>query len=168
MSIPQAIMTQVYDFASNSSPFLTSTKLSQGVHKSGSCCGYSRPGRAVAAHEGFNLMGGAWLRPSRTMKVKSEENVRLEPRVIPDPPCIVCKGSGKVKCNRCTGRGRLNFQKLAMLPKGEWPQWCWDCRGCGMSYCRRCLGTGEKRGVIGFHFPDDDESSKGISDGTQN
>lgn len=123
-----------------------------------------------AAHEGFNLMGGVWLRPFRTMKVKTEENVKLEARVIPDPPCVICKGQGRVKCHRCAGRGRLNFKEQAMLPKGEWPQWCWDCRGCGMSYCTRCLGTGEKRGVIGFHFPDldDDQPSNGISDGTQN
>lgn len=167
MSIPQASMVQVRDFASASSPFLTSKIVTGlGFHRAGSCRKHFSM-EVRAAHEGFSLMGGVWLRPFRTMKVKTEENVKLEPRVVPDPPCVVCKGGGRVKCNRCSGRGRLNFKEQAMLPKGEWPQWCWDCRGCGMSYCTRCLGTGEKRGIIGFHFPDN-ESPNGISDGTQN
>lgn len=119
------------------------------------------------ALEGLNLMGGVWLRPSRSMKVKTESNVKREPSQLPDPPCVICKGKGKVRCNRCCGRGRLNFKEMAMLPKGEWPQWCWDCRGCGLSYCTRCLGTGEKRGIIGFHFPDD-TSPNGSTDLVQN
>ncbi|KAH9572810.1 hypothetical protein CY35_02G171300 [Sphagnum magellanicum] len=114
------------------------------------------PGRILADLEGLNLMAGAWLRHQRRWIVKTESNVKREPRSLPEPPCTICKGQGKVRCNRCSGRGRLNFKEQIMLPKGEWPQWCWDCRGCGLSYCTRCLGTGEKRGAIGFHFPDDD------------
>lgn len=164
-------MVQSLGLSAVSSPFVAS-KVVEYPRSTGQQQPWRQRGHACkvrAAHEGFNLMGGVWLRPFRSMKVKSEENVKLEPRVIPDPPCVVCKGQGRVKCHRCAGRGRLNFKEQAMLPKGEWPQWCWDCRGCGMSYCTRCLGTGEKRGVIGFHFPDeDDQSLNGISDGTQN
>lgn len=162
-------MVQVQGLACVASPFFTSKSIGVvNVPSTGPPpCRQQHPVRA--AHEGFNLMGGVWLRPFRTMKVKSEENVKLEARVIPDPPCVVCKGHGRVKCGRCAGRGRLNFKEQPMLPKGEWPQWCWDCRGCGMSYCTRCLGTGEKRGKIGFHFPDDDDESPNANpDGTQN
>lgn len=175
-------MVPVVGLAAVSSPFLAS-KLVKNPQQQQQQQLLQPCGRAGvrAAHEGFHLMAGVWLRPFRSLKVKTEENVKLEPRVLPDPPCVVCKGHGRVKCHRCAGRGRLNFQEQAMLPKGEWPHWCWDCRGCGMSFCALCLGTGEKRGVIGFHFPDvnaaandddhdhdGDQSSNGISDGTQN
>ena len=153
MFIPQLSMVQ--GLSSASSPFL----ISKIIDRAGSCRSKHLRMRVRAAHEGFNLMGSVWLRPFRTMKVKTEENVSLEPRVIPYPPCVVCRGHGRVKCNRCSGRGRLNFKDQAMLPKGKWPQWCWDCRGCGMSYCTRCLGTGEKTCVIGFHFSDDESSN---------
>ncbi|CAI5527745.1 unnamed protein product [Closterium sp. Naga37s-1] len=69
----------------------------------------------------------------------------------PDPPCPDCRGSGRVECTRCCGRGRTNHVDLVMLPTGSWPRWCWFCRGSGRCYCARCLGTGEKRGIIGFH-----------------
>lgn len=38
--------------------------------------------------------------------------------------------------------GRLNFPGEAVLPRGEWPQWCPGCRGSGRWYCKlsvRCL-----------------------------
>ncbi|GJP78095.1 hypothetical protein CLOP_g8421 [Closterium sp. NIES-67] len=78
------------------------------------------------------------------------------PRAIPtssrpDPPCPDCRGSGRVECTRCCGRGRTNHIDLVMLPTGSWPRWCWFCRGSGRCYCARCLGTGQKRGIIGFH-----------------
>ncbi|CAI7875859.1 unnamed protein product [Closterium sp. NIES-53] len=69
----------------------------------------------------------------------------------PHPPCPDCRGSGRVECTRCCGRGRTNHVDLVMLPTGSWPRWCWFCRGSGRCYCARCLGTGEKRGIIGFH-----------------
>ncbi|XP_042477555.1 protein disulfide isomerase pTAC5, chloroplastic isoform X1 [Macadamia integrifolia] len=84
--------------------------------------------------------------------IRTESNVRKEQRKNPDPPCIVCGGSGRVKCHHCQGRGRTNFVHLAMLPKGEWPKWCRTCGGSGLGFCSRCLGTGEFRDIIGFHF----------------
>lgn len=84
--------------------------------------------------------------------VRTESNVRKKRGKIPDPPCVVCEGSGRVDCHWCLGRGRTNQVHLEMLPKGEWPKWCKTCRGSGLTYCSRCLGTGEYRGVMGFHF----------------
>lgn len=84
--------------------------------------------------------------------VRTESNVRREQRKKPDPPCVVCRGSGRVGCHNCHGIGRTNFTHLAILPKGEWPKWCRDCGGSGLSYCSRCLGTGEYRYIMGFHF----------------
>jgi hypothetical protein len=109
---------------------------------------------------GLNLMGAAWRRPPRRWIVKTESNVKREKKKLPDPPCVTCEGTGKVKCKRCCGRGRTNFTELVMLPKGEWPKWCWDCSGCGNSFCTRCFGTGEKRGTIGFHLPDEIDGSQ--------
>ncbi|MCO5561765.1 hypothetical protein L7F22_015389 [Adiantum nelumboides] len=51
---------------------------------------------------------------------------------------------------------RTNFIELAMLPKGEWPNWCGDCKGSGLDFCDRCLGSGEKKGVMGFHVNQDE------------
>ncbi|KDP28920.1 hypothetical protein JCGZ_14691 [Jatropha curcas] len=79
-------------------------------------------------------------------------NVRKEIRKKPNPPCVVCKGSGRVDCHYCSGKGRTNLVHLPMLPKGEWPKWCRTCGGSGLSYCSRCLGTGEYRYIMGFHF----------------
>ncbi|KAF5446073.1 hypothetical protein F2P56_031732 [Juglans regia] len=84
--------------------------------------------------------------------VRTESNVWKEVRKQPDPPCVVCKGSGRADCHHCRGRGRTNFVHLAMLPKGEWPKWCRTCGGSGLSYCSRCVGTGEYRYIMGFHF----------------
>uniref|UniRef100_A0A5B7C9P7 Putative DnaJ/Hsp40 cysteine-rich domain superfamily protein n=1 Tax=Davidia involucrata TaxID=16924 RepID=A0A5B7C9P7_DAVIN len=55
--------------------------------------------------------------------VRTESNVQKERRKRPDPPCVVCTGSGRVDCHHCRGRGRTNDVHLAMLPKGEWPKW---------------------------------------------
>ncbi|GAA0139822.1 hypothetical protein LIER_01293 [Lithospermum erythrorhizon] len=84
--------------------------------------------------------------------VKTESNVRKERREKPDPPCVVCRGSGRVDCYNCQGRGRTNHTDLVMLPRGEWPKWCRACGGSGLSHCSRCLGTGEYRYRMGFHF----------------
>ncbi|KAK6786490.1 hypothetical protein RDI58_015015 [Solanum bulbocastanum] len=84
--------------------------------------------------------------------VRTESNVRKERRKQPDPPCVVCKGNGRVECYHCHGRGRTNFVDLEMLPRGEWPKWCKSCGGSGLGYCSRCLGTGEYRYIMGFHF----------------
>ncbi|ONM14554.1 DnaJ/Hsp40 cysteine-rich domain superfamily protein [Zea mays] len=48
--------------------------------------------------------------------------------------------------------GRTNHADVAMLPNGEWPQWCRICGGSGLDYCLRCHGTGEYREPMGFHF----------------
>ncbi|CAL5190406.1 unnamed protein product [Lathyrus oleraceus] len=84
--------------------------------------------------------------------VRTESNVRRKVRKKPDPPCVVCEGSGRVDCHCCQGRGRTNRVDMEMLPKGEWPSWCKTCGGSGLTYCSRCLGSGEYRGVMGFHF----------------
>ncbi|XP_052194737.1 uncharacterized protein LOC127802766 isoform X1 [Diospyros lotus] len=84
--------------------------------------------------------------------VRTESNVRKERKKRPDPPCVVCSGTGRVDCHHCCGRGRTNCIHLEMLPKGEWPKWCRTCGGSGLSYCSRCLGTGEYRYIMGFHF----------------
>ncbi|XP_028095203.1 uncharacterized protein LOC114295203 isoform X2 [Camellia sinensis] len=36
--------------------------------------------------------------------VKTESNVRIEQKKKPDPPCLVCSGSGRVDCHHCRGR----------------------------------------------------------------
>ncbi|KAL7233843.1 hypothetical protein ACSBR1_017451 [Camellia fascicularis] len=84
--------------------------------------------------------------------VRTESNVRIEQKKKPDPPCLVCSGSGRVDCHHCRGRGRTNSVHLMMLPKGEWPKWCKTCGGSGLGYCSRCVGTGEYRYIMGFHF----------------
>jgi hypothetical protein len=84
--------------------------------------------------------------------VRTESNVRRKVKKKPDPPCVVCEGSGRVDCHCCRGRGRTNMLHLEMLPKGEWPNWCRACGGSGLAYCSRCLGTGEYRDIMGFHF----------------
>ncbi|KAL2511564.1 DnaJ/Hsp40 cysteine-rich domain superfamily protein [Abeliophyllum distichum] len=84
--------------------------------------------------------------------VRTESNVRKEKSKPPDPPCVVCRGSGRVDCHDCRGRGRTNHIHLTMLPKGEWPKWCRGCGGSGLGYCSRCLGTGEYRYIMGFQF----------------
>ncbi|KAK8957445.1 hypothetical protein KSP39_PZI001052 [Platanthera zijinensis] len=88
----------------------------------------------------------------RTSIVRTESNVHKEKVKKPNPPCVVCCGSGRVDCRHCEGRGRTNLITLAMLPKGEWPRWCKVCGGSGLGYCSRCLGTGEYRDLMGFHF----------------
>ncbi|XP_054817978.1 uncharacterized protein LOC129317659 isoform X1 [Prosopis cineraria] len=89
--------------------------------------------------------------------VKTESNVRKRRRKKPDPPCVVCKGSGRVDCHQCHGKGRTNKVDSEMLPKGEWPKWCRTCGGSGLGYCSRCLGTGEYRYIMGFHFMKKDD-----------
>ncbi|XP_020524868.1 uncharacterized protein LOC18437402 isoform X2 [Amborella trichopoda] len=82
--------------------------------------------------------------------VRTESNVWKERRKRPDPPCDTCKGTARVDCRHCLGRGRTNCVHLPMLPKGEWPKWI--CGGSGLDYCSRCLGTGEYRDIMGFRF----------------
>ncbi|XP_044483800.1 uncharacterized protein LOC123209734 [Mangifera indica] len=92
--------------------------------------------------------------------VRTESNVRKHVRKKPDPPCVVCQGTGRVDCFHCYGKGRTNHVHLAMLPKGEWPKWCKTCGGSGLGYCSRCLGTGEYRSRMGFHFMEKDSDNK--------
>ncbi|XP_010275309.1 PREDICTED: uncharacterized protein LOC104610406 isoform X2 [Nelumbo nucifera] len=98
--------------------------------------------------------------------VRTESNVRKEEKNKPYPPCVVCRGSGRVKCCHCQGRGRTNCIQLVMLPKGEWPKWCKTCGGSGLGYCSRCLGTGEHRGIMGFRFMKMD--AQGTQQGKEN
>ncbi|XP_051132395.1 uncharacterized protein LOC127252317 isoform X1 [Andrographis paniculata] len=96
-----------------------------------------------------------------TWIVRTESNVRIEKISKPDPPCVMCRGSGRVDCHSCKGRGRTNCVELAMLPKGEWPKWCRSCGGSGLGYCSRCQGTGEYRYLIGFRFMYKDDAAAG-------
>lgn len=113
-----------------------------------------------------------------------QSNVRKLARKKPEPPCIVCHGTGRVDCYNCSGKGkflidfwllyyyclfllisagRTNKTHLTMLPRGEWPKWCKTCSGGGLIYCSRCLGTGEYRYPMGFHFmKKSDSDSDGI------
>ncbi|XP_011093463.1 uncharacterized protein LOC105173431 [Sesamum indicum] len=90
--------------------------------------------------------------PKPSWVVRTESNVRKQRIMKPDPPCVVCRGSGRVDCHSCNGSGRTNHAQLAILPKGEWPKWCRSCGGSGLGYCNRCLGTGEYRYIMGFKF----------------
>ncbi|XP_042046559.1 uncharacterized protein LOC121792613 [Salvia splendens] len=92
-----------------------------------------------------------------TWIVRTESNVRKERIAPPVPPCVVCRGCGRVDCYNCNGRGRTNQIELAMHPKGEWPKWCRSCGGSGLAYCARCLGTGEYRYIMGFQFMNKDD-----------
>ncbi|XP_057800274.1 uncharacterized protein LOC131015848 isoform X2 [Salvia miltiorrhiza] len=89
-----------------------------------------------------------------TWIVRTESNVRKERIAAPVPACVVCRGSGRVDCYNCNGRGRTNEMEMTMLPKGEWPKW--SCGGSGLAYCARCVGTGEYRYIMGFHFMNKD------------
>ncbi|KAK6227676.1 hypothetical protein SCA6_000016 [Theobroma cacao] len=102
-------------------------------------------------------------------------NVRRERVKKPNPPCVVCQGSGRVDCQYCYGRGLSSLlydiwerlvkdkscssrdasqRRMAKMVR------CRTCGGSGLSYCSRCLGTGEYRYIMGFHFMkrDDDHT----------
>ncbi|KAG0488458.1 hypothetical protein HPP92_007269 [Vanilla planifolia] len=52
-------------------------------------------------------IGGDNLRFGRSRSswiVRTESNVRKEKIRKPDPPCMVCAGSGRVNCRQCEGR----------------------------------------------------------------
>uniref|UniRef100_A0A0D9W8R9 Uncharacterized protein n=1 Tax=Leersia perrieri TaxID=77586 RepID=A0A0D9W8R9_9ORYZ len=78
----------------------------------------------------------------------TQSNIRRERPKRPDPPCTICKGTGKINCRNCFGRGRTNHANLVMLPKGEWPQWCRICGGSGLDYCHRCHGTACRKKIL--------------------
>ncbi|KAL3742595.1 hypothetical protein ACJRO7_017982 [Eucalyptus globulus] len=100
--------------------------------------------------------------------VRTESNVHREARTKPEPPCVVCRGSGRIDCHRCRGKGRTNHVHLKMLPKGEWPKWCRTCGGSGLEYCSRCLGTGEYRYIMGFQFMKRETKESADSEKNQN
>jgi hypothetical protein len=72
------------------------------------------PTRIIVDVGGLNLMVGAGLRHQWRWIVKTESNVRKEPRLLPEPSCTICKGPGKVRCSRCSGQSRLNFKEKIM------------------------------------------------------
>ncbi|KMZ62039.1 hypothetical protein ZOSMA_49G01080 [Zostera marina] len=84
--------------------------------------------------------------------VRTESNVHKTTIKRENPACVICLGTGRIDCRYCHGKGRTNCSQHAMLPKGEWPEWCKTCRGSGLEHCRRCLGTGQYRDIMGFHF----------------
>ncbi|WOH14340.1 hypothetical protein DCAR_0933859 [Daucus carota subsp. sativus] len=99
--------------------------------------------------------------------VRTESNVWREKIKKPDPPCVVCRGSGRVDCTQCRGKGRTNEVQSQMLPKGQWPKWCRSCGGSGLGYCPRCVGTGEYRYIMGFHFMNRENSTAQNSENSQ-
>lgn len=42
-----------------------------------------------------------------------QSNVRREKIQKPDPPCVICNGSGRVDCRHCCGRG-ISFSSLSL------------------------------------------------------
>jgi DnaJ-class molecular chaperone len=64
--------------------------------------------------------------------------------------CRNCSGKQRVTCACCAGRGRVNGTGSAVLPSGEWPQWCPACRGGGLEVCALCLGEGVRRRIGGY------------------
>ncbi|XP_006652715.1 protein SSUH2 homolog [Oryza brachyantha] len=115
-----------------------------GVASSAQAPSSSPPGFHDAPR-GLRISRPRWI-------VRTESSIRRERPKRPDPPCTICKGTGKIDCRNCFGQGRTNHANLIMLPKGEWPQWCRICGGSGSDYCHRCHGTGEYREPMGFHF----------------
>jgi hypothetical protein len=88
--------------------------------------------------------------PPRLVKTRSGIPMFLAP--IPEDRCPDCNGNGKLTCGGCKGKGRLNYRKAAMLPKGEKIQWCPHCRASGRWVCSACMGTGERREPMGFRI----------------
>lgn len=125
----------------------------------------SDPNGGQLPHHKDPLPRLSFSKPS--LVVRTESNVHREIRRKKDPPCVICKGSGRVNCEYCCGRGRTNYVDMEMLPKGEWPKWCWTCGGSGLSHCPRCLGTGEYRDIMGFRFMNIDANQNQIR-GNQN
>ena len=54
--------------------------------------------------------------------------------------CSGCKGTGKINCPVCNGRGRVS-KKWTLLQTMEGP----ECRGIGKLVCRLCGGVGNLR-----------------------
>eukprot|EP00271_Cylindrocystis_brebissonii_P003539 TRINITY_DN1463_c0_g2_i1.p2 TRINITY_DN1463_c0_g2~~TRINITY_DN1463_c0_g2_i1.p2 ORF type:complete len:146 (+),score=12.53 TRINITY_DN1463_c0_g2_i1:509-946(+) len=48
-----------------------------------------------------------WSKDEKTLKyiVKTQADVKLSRRPVPEPPCGICCGGGRVTCQRCRGRG---------------------------------------------------------------
>ncbi|KAL6838877.1 hypothetical protein ACP4OV_031313 [Aristida adscensionis] len=63
--------------------------------------------------------------------VRTESNVRRERPKRPDPPCNICKGTGRIDCRNCFGRGKNKLCRSCHAPKGRmapmvpdlWWQW---------------------------------------------
>ena len=64
---------------------------------------------------------GVWIlplmSPSNLLNITCllQSNVRKTQRRMPDSPCEVCKGSGRVDCHHCQGRGS-SFSLSIMCP----------------------------------------------------
>ncbi len=57
--------------------------------------------------------------------------------------CIGCKGTGKIKCPICDGRGVIQKQVITIDKKGIEPlSECYDCHGTGKLLCKLCGGVG--------------------------
>lgn len=62
-----------------------------------------------------------------------QSNVRREKRKKPDPPCVICNGSGRVDCHHCCGRGfsplSLSHTYTHTTPPLKWLTgtcWCYS------------------------------------------
>ncbi|KAL8143989.1 hypothetical protein V2J09_017021 [Rumex salicifolius] len=96
--------------------------------------------------------------PKPSLVVHTESNVRKWVRKKPNPPCVVCDGSGKVCCRHCHGKVETVSGQYPKLKQCQFR--CKTCGGSGLCYCDRCLGTGEYRDVIGFHFLKQSDSTR--------
>ncbi|OAE34836.1 hypothetical protein AXG93_2528s2040 [Marchantia polymorpha subsp. ruderalis] len=67
----------------------------------------------------YGLMGGTWMRPSRSWVVKTESNVRREKKKLPDPPCVICKGTGKVRTNKLHGACNATKGRMAQVVRSS-------------------------------------------------
>lgn len=50
----------------------------------------------------------------------------------PDPPCVVCNGTGRVACPECDGEGEYACHSCGQAVT------CKDCKGTGEIECEEC------------------------------
>ncbi|XP_031482880.1 uncharacterized protein LOC116252630 isoform X2 [Nymphaea colorata] len=53
----------------------------------------------------FRLSKPTWV-------VKTESNVWKEKVEKPEPPCVICHGTGRVHCQRCQGKGAVPVEEV--------------------------------------------------------
>lgn len=56
-------------------------------------------------------------------------------------PCVICYGTGAIRCTHCGGGG---INRRSSLLNDE----CRGCKGTGQERCQECQGTGERRTAV--------------------